>query len=360
MASAPHSPHIPVREDWLARGVEPPLEPALPIVDPHHHLWDRPGDRYLFDDLLRDTRSGHDIRATVFVTCRAMFRAGGPEAMRPVGETEFVNGVAAQSASGLYGKLRACQGIVGFADLTLGERVAPVLEAHLRAAPERFRGIRNNTAFHPDPAIQTNPVKPREGLLADPAFLRGAALLPRHGLTLDVWAYHTQLAEVEALARALPDLTVILDHMGGPIGIAGRREEVFGVWRAAMRRLAALPNLRVKLGGLGMALSGFDFHRADTPPGSATLAAAWAPYVETCIELFGARRCMFESNFSVDKGMFGYGTCWNAFKRIAAAASADEKAALFAGTAIKTYRLPPHLGQPRPTSQQPAPQEPSA
>ena len=355
MAPAPHSPHIPVREDWLALVTEPPLEPALPVVDPHHHLWDRPGDRYLFDDLLRDTRSGHDIRATVFVTCRSMFRADGPEEMRPLGETEFVNGVAAQSASGLYGPLRACQGIVGFADLTLGERVAPVLEAHLRAAPERFRGIRNNTAVHPDPRIQTNPVKPREGLLRDPAFLRGAALLPRHGLTLDIWAYHTQLPEVEALARALPDLTVILDHVGGPIGIgpfAGRREEVFGTWQAAMRRLAALPNLRVKLGGLGMALSGFRFHEAATPPGSAELAAAWAPYIESCIELFGAQRCMFESNFSVDKGMFSYGVCWNAFKRIAAAASDDEKAALFAGTAIRTYRLPQHLALPRAASQE--------
>lgn len=337
-----HKPHLPVRPDWLALREEPALEPDLPIVDPHHHLWDRPGERYLFDDLLADTRSGHRIEATVFVTCRSMFRAEGPEEMRPLGETEFVNGIAAQSASGLYGPLRACQGIVGFADLMRGARVAPVLEAHLRLAPDRFRGIRNNTAFHPDPDIQTNPIKPREGLLAEPAFREGAAMLARYGLSLDIWAYHTQLAEVYALARSLPETVIVLDHVGGPIGIgrfAGRRAEVFGAWKAEILRLAALPNLRVKLGGLAMSLSGFTFHEEALPPSSEALAEAWRPYVETCIEAFGPARCMFESNFSVDKGMCGYGVLWNAFKRLAAGASAAEKAALFAGTARQTYRL---------------------
>lgn len=340
--SAPH-PHLPVREDWLALQQEEILEPGLPIIDPHHHLWDRPGNRYLFEELRRDTADGHDIRATVFVTCRAMFRAEGPEAMRPLGETEFVNGIAAQSASGLYGALRACQGIVGHADLTLGDAVAPVLEAQLAIAGGRFRGIRNNTAWHPDPEIQTNPIKPPPGLLLDGQFRKGVARLREHGLSLDIWAYHTQLGEVVDLARAFPDQPMVLDHVGGPIGIGrftDRRAEVFAEWRLAIRALARLPNVTVKLGGLAMELGGFGFHHAATPPSSAMLAEAWRPYVESCIEAFGADRAMFESNFPVDKGMCGYAVLWNAFKRLAADASAAEKRALFSGTAARVYRLP--------------------
>lgn len=342
MSPQPPHPHLPVREGWLALHREEILEPRLPIIDAHHHLWDRPGNRYLFEELRRDAATGHDIRATVFVTCRAMFRAEGPEAMKPLGETEFVNGIAAQSASGLYGALRACQGIVGHADLTLGDAVAPVLEAQIRIAGKRFRGIRNNTAWHPDPDIQTNPVKPPPGLLRDARFRRGVARLAEYGLSLDIWAYHTQLAEVLDLARAFPGQSIVLDHVGGPVGIgrfAGRRAEVFADWRRAIRDLARLPNVTVKLGGLAMELGGFGFDRAAMPPTSAILAEAWRPYVETCIEAFGADRAMFESNFPVDKGMCGYAVLWNAFKRLAAGAGAAEKRALFSGTAARVYRL---------------------
>lgn len=344
MPPKPPYPHLPIREDWLALQQEAILEPALPIIDPHHHLWDRPGNRYLFDELRHDAAGGHDIRATVFVTCRAMFRADGPEAMQPLGETEFVNGIAAQSASGLYGALRACQGIVGHADLTLGDAVAPVLEAQLRIAGGRFRGIRNNTAWHPDPDIQTNPIRPPPGLLMEARFRAGVARLRDHALTLDIWAYHTQLAEVIDLARAFPDQPMVLDHAGGPIGVgrfAERRAEVFTEWRHAIRALARLPNVAVKLGGLAMELGGFGFHQAATPPTSAILAEAWRPYIETCIEAFGVDRAMFESNFPVDKGMCGYAVLWNAYKRLAAGASAAEKRALFSGTAARVYRLPP-------------------
>ncbi|MBR0666994.1 amidohydrolase family protein [Roseomonas hellenica] len=344
MPAKPPHPHLPVREDWLALHQEEILEPALPIIDPHHHLWERPGNRYLFDEFRHDAADRHDIRATVFVTCRAMFRADGPEAMQPLGETEFVNGIAAQSASGLYGTLRACQGIVGHADLTLGDAVAPVLEAQLRIAGGRFRAIRNNTAWHPDPDIQTNPIRPPPGLLREARFRAGVARLSGYGLSLDIWAYHTQLPEVIDLARAFPDQPMVLDHVGGPIGIgrfAARRAEVFAEWRQAIRDLARLPNVTVKLGGLAMELGGFGFHQAATPPTSAMLAEAWRPYIETCIESFGADRAMFESNFPVDKGMCGYAVLWNAFKRLAAGATITEKRALFSGTAARVYRLPP-------------------
>jgi L-fuconolactonase len=358
-APDPHmtpSRHIAVREAWLDQVREEIIEPALPIIDPHHHLWDQPGERYLLDDLLRDTGSGHDVRATVFVQCGAMYRAGGPEDRRPLGETEFVTGVAAQSASGIHGPTRACAGIVGMVDLTLGDRVAPLLEAHLAVAGERFRGVRNRTAWHPAPEVRSNLSSPPPGPLAHPGFRDGAKRLAGFGLALDVWAYHTQLAQVVELARTVPELTVVVDHVGGPIGVgpfAGRRAEVFAEWRRDMLALAACPNTVVKLGGLAMQVGGFDFHLRDRPPTSAELAEAWRPHVETCIEAFGPARCMFESNFPVDKGMCGYAVLWNAFKRLAAGASAEEKTALFSGTAVRVYRLdrlPPGVAPDLPTA----------
>jgi predicted TIM-barrel fold metal-dependent hydrolase len=343
MSSSTASSHyLAVREDWLARQVEPILEPELPIVDPHHHLWDRGGWRYLLDELLADLGSGHRITDTVFIQCRAFHRAGGPEALRPVGETEFVNGVAAMSASGSYGDTRICAGIVGHANLALGDKVEAVLEAHLRAGGGRFRGIRHITAWDADP-VALNPGNPApEGLMGTAAFRAGFARLAAMDLTFDAWLYHPQIPELTALARDFPGARIVLDHVGGPLGIgryAGRQAEVFAAWRPAIRALAGCPNVRVKLGGLGMRINGFGFEDGAAAPGSAALAAAWKPYVETCIEAFGADRCMFESNFPVDKGSYGYAVGWNAFKRLAAGASAAEKAALFAGTARRFYRL---------------------
>ncbi|MET4701197.1 L-fuconolactonase [Constrictibacter sp. MBR-5] len=336
------SPYLAVRDDWLARRSEPALEPDLPIVDPHHHLWDRPHWRYMLDDLLADTRQGHDIVATVFVQCRAFHRAGGPEAMRPVGETEFVAGVAAMSESGIYGPTRVCAGIVGHADLRLGEGVRPVLEAHVAAGGGRFRGIRHITAWDADASLMNPGYSPPRYLLADPAFRAGFAELGKLGLTFDAWLYHPQIDDLTDLAAAFPDTGIVLDHVGGPIGIgayAGRRDAVFADWSAAIRRLAQRPNVHVKLGGIGMRINGFDFHEHDDPPSSERLADAWRPYIETCIEAFGADRCMFESNFPVDKGSYGYGVFWNACKLLAKGASAAEKTALFNGTAARFYRL---------------------
>ena len=342
-SAAPPSPtYLPVRQEWLDRRTEPILEPELPIVDPHHHLWDRPGWRYLLDELLADTSSGHNIVATVYVQARAMYRATGLEELRPVGETEFINGVAAMSASGIYGKTRHCAGIVGHADLTLGGRVEPVLAAHIRAGGDRFRGIRHITAWDADASVRNPAYSPPRGLLGDKSFREGFAVLGRLGLSFDAWLYHPQIGELADLARAFPATKIVLNHVGGPIGIgayAGKRNEVFPVWAASIKALAACPNACVKLGGLGMRMGGFGFHEQPEPPSSEALAAAWRPYVEACIAAFGASRCMFESNFPVDKGSYSYAVFWNACKLLAKGASGTEKADLFAGSAARFYGL---------------------
>jgi predicted TIM-barrel fold metal-dependent hydrolase len=341
-AAHPSPTYLPVRQEWLDRRTEPILEPELPIVDPHHHLWDRPGWRYLLDELLSDTSSGHNVVATVYVQARAMYRVTGPEEMRPVGETEFINGVAAMSASGTYGKTRHCAGIVGHADLTLGSRAEPVLAAHIRAGGDRFRGIRHITAWDADASVRNPAYSPPRGLLGDKSFHEGFAVLGRLGLSFDAWLYHPQIGELADLARAFPATKIVLNHVGGPIGIgayAGKRNEVFAAWAASIEALAACPNACVKLGGLGMRMGGFGFHEQPEPPSSEALAAAWRPYVETCIAAFGASRCMFESNFPVDKGSYGYPVFWNACKLLAKGASKSEKADLFAGTAARFYRL---------------------
>jgi L-fuconolactonase len=345
-ASSPAPPagssNYPIRPEWLSQWQEEILEPDRPIVDPHHHLWDRPGWRYLLDELLADLNSGHRIVATVFVQCRAMHRADGPEPLRPVGETEFVNGVAAMSASGGYGPTRICAGIVGHVDLTLGAAAEAVLEAHRRAGGDRFKGIRHISAWDADPSV-LNPANPApRGLLADRAFREGFARLAPLGLSFDAWLYHPQIDELTDLARAFPTTTIVLNHIGGPLAIGsyeGRRDQVFGEWARAIRALAACQNVSVKLGGMGMRINGFDFHAGARPPSSEALATAWRPYVEACIEAFGAGRCMFESNFPVDKGSYGYAAYWNACRRLASGLGEREKDELFRGTAARVYRL---------------------
>ena len=330
-------------EAWHAKAQpEPVLEPELPVVDAHHHLWDMPGYRYLLDDLLADLGSGHNVVATVFAECHAMYRARGPAALRPVGEVEFCAGVAAMSDSGRYGPTRICAGIVGFADLTLGDRVAPVLEAEIAAGGGRFRGIRHGAAWDADPIIGNSPVSGGPGLYARADFRAGFARLAALGLSFDAWVFHTQIADVAALARAFPAANIVLCHMGSPLGYgpyAGRREEVFAAWKAAIADLAQCPNVSVKLGGLTMRMATFDYLELPVPPTSEELAGYWRPYVSTCLDLFGAGRCLAESNFPVEKMGIGYGALWNALKRLAAGASADEKRAIFSGTAQRVYRL---------------------
>jgi L-fuconolactonase len=334
--------HIAVRHDWLNRHHEDIIEPDLPIVDPHHHLWDRPGNRYLLEDILADTDSGHNVIATVFVQCRAFHRAGGDAALRPIGETEFATGVAAMAESGNYGKTRVCEGIVSHADLTLGADVERVLDAHIAAAGGRFRGVRHIVTWINDAKLMNPSYTPPEHQLVDETFREGIRQLGRQGLTFDAWLYHTQIDELADAARACPDTNIVLDHVGGPLGahsFAGKHGEVFPVWAASIKKLATCDNVYVKLGGLGMPLSGFGHRDGENPPNSELLEKTWKPYFDTCIEAFGASRCMFESNFPVDKGSYSYQVYWNACKRYAAGMSTTEKTELFSGAAGRFYRL---------------------
>lgn len=330
-------------DTWLALTTEEVIDPGLPICDPHHHFWDRPESRYLLDELLEDISGGHNIKETVFIECSSMYRADGPELSRPIGETEFVQGLAAMSASGGYGDTKVAAGIVSYADLSAGDAVTAVLESHIAASSNRFRGVRNSSCWDEDPGVRSYK-SPMKGLLANAKFREGFSALDRLGLSFDAWLYHTQLGELADLARAFPDVPIILDHIAGPLGIlsyAGKRDEVFQAWKAGMTDLATCPNVVIKLGGFGMPLGGFEWHKREAPPSSADIADVMGPYYRHCIEAFGADRCMFESNFPVDKLSLSYAVLWNAFKKIAASYSYDEKQSLFHGTAARVYRIEP-------------------
>jgi len=323
---------------------EPALDPDLPIIDPHHHLWDYPSHRYLLPELLADTGTGHRIEATVFIECGVFYRAGAADGMEVVGEVEFVNGVAAMAASGRYGATQAFAGIVGTADLTRGDAVEAVLAAQVEVGGGRFKGIRHTAGWDDRTrGVHLSHSNPPRHLYRDhEEFRRGFAALGRLGLTFDAWCYHPQLMDVVDLARSFPEQPIVMNHVGGPLGIecyANEREAVVADWRAGMQALSECPNVVLKLGGLGMRINGFGFERRDTAPSSTELANAWRPFMEPAIEMFGADRCMFESNFPVDRISTGYGNLWNAFKTIAAGASDAEKALLFAGTARRFYSL---------------------
>jgi predicted TIM-barrel fold metal-dependent hydrolase len=279
------------------------------------------------------------VRSTVFIETRAMYRPDGPAELRPVGEVEFVQGLAAASASGLYGPCRAAAAIIGHANLHLGDRVQPVLEALRAASPNRFRGIRHTVTWDPHPEIAS---REPEGVLATAAFRAGGQVLARMGLSLDTGVCFPQLPELAAFAQALPNLTIILNHLGGLTRVgpyANRDEEVLATWRRGLAAVAACPNVYVKLGGIGMPRLGFDWHTRQTPIGSDELATAMAPLMTSCIEQFGPERCMFESNFPPDKVSFSHHVLFNAFKRFSQAYSATERAALFHDTAVRAYRI---------------------
>ena len=342
------------REDWLKLTREAPIDPGLPICDPHHHLWDYPDElpedrvpvfarqtrHYLLKELLADTAAGHKIVKTVFMECNSMYRKSGPQELRWIGETEFVQGIAAQSESGLYGDTEVAAGIVGFVDLTLGDAAAPVLEAHAAASPNRFRGIRHISTW--DAANNLTSRSRISNLLSDGNFRRGFSKLRDRALSFDAWLYHTQLGELVDLAQAFPDTQIILNHIGGPLGIGtyvGRRDEVFQEWKKGISALSTCPNVAIKLGGIGMPIMGFGWHERPRPPNSIELADGMAPFLSWCVEKFGSQRCMFESNFPVDKRSYSYGVLWNAFKRLSRGFSPTERAALFHDTAVRVYRL---------------------
>ena len=336
------------------------LEPDLPIIDPHHHLWDlrkllphfpepqhpfiaaiARAPYYTFDQLHADVTTGHNVIGTVFMECGAFYNGDGDPALKSVGEVEFVNGVAAQGASGLYGAYRPCAAIIGHADLTCGDGARDVLEALVAASP-RFRGIRHSGAWDADPDVLGPPFHAPQGLFGDEAFRAGFRHLGELGLTFDAWVLEPQLDDVIALARAFPDQPIVLDHCGTPLNIAsyhGHLHERFDIWRTKIRALGELPNVCVKLGGLAMAFCGMPEQGPAKGLGSQVLAALWRPYIETCIDAFGPERAMFESNYPVDLWGADYATLWNAFKRLSTGASAGEKRALFAGTAARVYGI---------------------
>lgn len=342
-------PHHFVDETWLALRDEPILEANLPIVDPHHHLWDRrPHSLYLLPELLADITSGHLVRGTIFVECTSMYRAYGDPRFACVGEVEFVNGIGAMSASGVYGPVRACAGIIGKVDLTQGAAARDPLEAMVARAPDRFRGIRHMAAWDASKEVSTLVRPPPANLLADPGFRAGFACLAPLGLSYEAWVYHPQLPQVVELADAFPDTTIVVNHMGGRAGVGpykSNQDVVVRQWSESIRQLALRPNVLIKIGGIGMRLGGFDFHDRPLPPTSAELAEAWGPYAQICIGAFGPERAMFESNFPVDKSCCSYRVMWNTFKRMAQGFSADEKKALFAANAVRVYRLPTELAE---------------
>jgi predicted TIM-barrel fold metal-dependent hydrolase len=327
-----------VREDWLKLVQEDTIAPEMPICDPHHHLWYHAANPYILEDFLRDISGSHNIVQTVFVESRMMLRNDGPDEMKPVGETGYVQKLV---SPGQKGKTAVAAGIVGFADLTLGPAVAPVLEAHITAGKGRFRGIRYTTARDPRGEFKSRFPVP-DGLMADAKFRGGFACLQKYRLTFDAWLFHPQIMELVALARKFPDTTIILDHIGGPLGAGSyvlERQETFRKWAKAIVSLSKCPNVYVKLGGLGMEITSFHWYELPAPPASAQLAQAYAPFFLHCIDKFGAARCMFESNFPVDKRSYSYNIIWNAFKRITQGFSEAERHSLFYGAAVKAYCL---------------------
>ena len=342
---------MPIDEEWLEQVKEEILEPDIPIIDPHHHLWDRSPvfhnpplryDRYMANDLERDLSSGHKIISTVYVECGSMYREEGPDYLRPVGETEFVNTVAEDYENQNTGKpTRICEGIVGHANLSLGKDVDEVLEAHLAAAPDRMRGIRHSVSWDPSEDIRNASSSPAPGLLSDEKFRTGVRRLAVYGLSFEAWLYHPQISELTELAKACPEVTIVFDHFGGPLGIGPykeRRSEIYRQWNADVTELAECPNVFAKLGGLNMAINGFSWHKRLSPPTSEELAANRHYYLHT-IEKFSPERCMFESNFPVDKVSCSYPVLWNSFKRMVGHLTRKQRASLFHETATRVYRL---------------------
>ena len=330
--------------DWLALTEEPTLEPDMPICDAHHHFWDFrrervPYHRYLLHELMADVNSGHNVRSTVFIEARAMYRPDGPDEMRPVGEVEFVQGLAAASASGLYGPCRAAAAIIGHANLSLGDGVERVLDALQAASPNRFRGIRHSAGWDPHPEVEN---RAPEGMLSSEQFRAGAMVLARKGLVYENTVFFPQLHELAEFAKAIPDLTIVSNHICGlmRVGPYGNRDdEVIPAWRDGVAAVAQCPNVVVKLGGVGQPRYGFDWHTRETPIGSEELAEAMAPLMTYCIDQFGPERSMFESNFPPDKVSYSYNVMYNAFKRMTSSYSPSERAAMLHDNAERVYSI---------------------
>jgi predicted TIM-barrel fold metal-dependent hydrolase len=327
----------PLTPEWYDQVIEEVIDPDRTIVDPHHHLWPPGGALpYGIDALRADLDSGHRVVRTVFIECGAAYRTGGPAHLAPVGETEFVAATAASDPDHLIG------GIVAHADLADLGHLDEVLDAHEEAGAGLVKGIRHQGARDPDPGALAIPGPAPAGLYADPDFRRGLARLGRRSWTFDAWHYHHQQADFIELARAVPDTLLVLDHFGTPLGVgayAGHGDEIFDRWRTDVVELARCGNVVAKLGGMAMPDNGYAWHRADRPPTSDEFLDRQRRYFDVALEAFGPERCMFESNFPVDRFSISYRTLWNAFKKLAAPLAPGERDALFVGTATRTYRL---------------------
>lgn len=336
----------PGSDDWLAQIQEDVLEPERPIIDPHHHLWKSRFDRdYLLPELWRDTDSGHNIVKTMFMECRAFYYREGPEHLRPVGETEYIAKVAAESQANVDGKANIA-GIIAHADLRLAgesiEKLQEVLDAHRDKSNGLFRGIRHSAARdkRPEDLFIVGSAPPY--LHGKESFRQGIRELARQGLTYDTWHYHHQNLDFLDLARAVPECTMILDHFGTPLGIgiySNSKDEIFEEWKQEIRQIAKCENVYAKLGGLAMPDNGYSWHKADCPPTSDEVIAAQKRYYLHAIDCFGPERCMFESNFPVDRLSLSYQVIWNVYKKLVADFSEEEKHAMFYGTAEKVYSL---------------------
>ena len=340
------SPHLPVRQEWLNQHIEDPILPNIPIIDPHHHLWDVGFGRYYIEELLEDINSsGHNILSTVYIMSSSntkIYSKDGLEEFKPLTEIEFATSEGKRADLIPNNKVKVNASIVGSVDLTYGNKLQPVLEKAVNISEGRLKGIRMLLASHIDPRISSGAVKSDLGLMLHPNFIDGAKCIENANLSLDFWIYHTQLNEMEKIARSLPDLTIILNHIGGPIHLGeyeGKQAATHREWRSAMMRLSRIPNINVKLGGLGMAVNGAKFHNNKFPPNSVQLSDVWKPWIYETIDMFGFDRCMFESNFPVDKGSCSYGALWNAFKILAKDMSDDEINKLFSKNAAKIYKI---------------------
>lgn len=333
---------MPISQMWIDQTTELTLETELPICDPHHHFWDYPKSRYLLDEFRADINSGHNIKSTVFVECLSMYDETDSAALAPVGETRFVEEIAASNERATSVGTRVAAGIVSHANLRLGKAVDETLQAHRLASPTRFCGIRHSASWDPSDAVRNSHSNPPPQLYLDKKFREGFACLANHDVVFDSWLYHSQLPDLIDLAQEFPKQTIVLDHVGGPLGIgpyANKQKEVFSQWQKSIVALAESKNVVVKLGGLGMAINGFNWHKQKLPPTSKQLAEVNKPYILSCIDAFGVSRCMFESNFPVDKVSASYNILWNSFKRITKDFSQDEKAKLYHDNATRIYRL---------------------
>lgn len=336
------TPVIHTTHDWLLQVKEDIIDPERPIIDPHHHLWQRRRiPDYVLEDFWKDTGSGHNIQQSVFIECGTNYYEDGPEHLRPVGETAFIADIARQSRAAGGGKT-VVAGIVAHTDLRQQQQLEETLDAHAEAAEGLFKGIRQAGAWQDDGDYLLIQPRGPKGLYNDEAFRRGVRLLGSKGLTYDTWHYHHQNKEFLALAQNVPDTTMILDHFGTPLGVGpyvGQRETIFEEWKKDIAAIARCENVYAKLGGLAMPDNGFGWNQQDVPPTSDEFVAAQKDYYLHTIDCFGPERCMFESNFPVDKFSLSYHVLWNGLKKMVAGFSEQEKSAMFYHTAAKVYRL---------------------